>query len=48
MVKKIMLWVVIKSIRKWFPDGVMLITDYEGNPIAHQWTWSNEINKLVK
>ena len=47
MIRKLMLWIVIKSIRKWFSNGLRPITDNEGNPIAYQWTWSNEINKLV-
>jgi hypothetical protein len=46
MLRKIMLRFAIRTINKWFSDGLRRITDYEGNLIAYQWTWSKEINDL--
>lgn len=46
--RKLYLKLVIRLIRKYFIEGMSVITDKEENIIAYRWTWSKEINELYK
>lgn len=35
--------VVVKAIRKYFPQGISVVTDFEENIIAYNWAWTNEL-----
>lgn len=46
MWRRMILKLTIKAIRKYFPEGVSVITDKEENIIAYKWTWSKEIDDM--
>lgn len=38
---------VVKLIRKYFPDGVSVITNSDEDIIAYRWTWTRELEKEI-
>lgn len=40
--------VIIKLIRKYFKEGVDVITDYDGEVIAYRWAWSKDLDEDFK
>lgn len=44
--RKFALILTIKLIRKYFPEGISVITDKEENIIAYRWTWTKEIDDI--
>lgn len=39
--------ITIRAIRKYFSDGLSVITDNEENIIAYQWAWSKNLEDEV-
>lgn len=46
--RRLYLQIVIRLIRKHFPEGISVITDDEENIIAYQWTWSRQVENEVR
>lgn len=46
--RRVCLRVIIWLIRKYFPEGISVITDGEENVIAYQWTWTKQVEDEVK
>lgn len=38
---------VIKLIRKYFPEGITVIVDRYDNIIAYRWEWSKDLEDAV-
>lgn len=34
---------VVRLIRKYFPEGVSVITDYKEDIIGYKWAWTNDL-----
>lgn len=47
LVRKIYLSIVIRLIRKYFSEGVSVVTDSEENIIAYKWSWSKQVEDEV-
>lgn len=39
--------VVVKLIRKYFPEGVSAITNSDEDIIAYKWTWTRDLEKEI-
>lgn len=46
--EKIYLQMIIKLIRKYFKEGVDVITDYDGEVIAYRRAWSKDLDEDFK
>ncbi len=45
--RKLFLKIVIKLVRRYFSDGISVITDNEENIIAYQWAWTKDLEKEI-
>jgi hypothetical protein len=45
--RRIILRLVISIIRKYFSDGVSVITDSEEEIIAYKWSWTKELEESI-
>ena len=48
MWRRMILKLTIKTIRKYFPEGISAIVDDEENIIAYRWAWSKEVNDTTR
>lgn len=46
--RKIALKLVIRLIRKYFSEGVSVITNKEEKIIAYRWAWTKEVDDICK
>ncbi len=47
MWRRFVLRMVIKTIRKYFPEGVSAITNSNEDIIGYKWAWSKDVEKEV-
>lgn len=43
MYRRFIFRVVVRLIRKYFPEGVSVITDCKEDIIGYKWAWTNDL-----
>lgn len=43
MYRRFIFRLVVRLIRKYFPEGVSVITDYKEDIIGYKWTWTKDL-----